>query len=460
MERYDGLEINDVDDLVFGRCPRPLRVVGLTLGAGVVYPELNFTLPEMPVNETTMAQVRDEYRQMADDACARAVALEVPGLVLELELLPELTRRPEWGAEVTSLLRDRLDTYQARHGLLSVLRVTPNDNRDFVRPPLMRTGEELERMMESFELCAEAGADMLSLESTGGKEVNDDALLNGHLAGSVFALGVLGARDMAFVWDRVVALARRRNVIAAGDSACGFANTAMALATGGFIPRVWAAVVRVLAVPRSLVAYERGCVGPSKDCAYEGPFLKAITGCPISMEGAEAACAHLSPLGNIAKACADLWSNESVQNVKLLGGMAPTVSMEQLAYATRLLNVASAGGEALRLRDWLVESDVGLDPQAYVLRPDIVLHLAAEIVAEPTPYLRTRRAAQAVLGALRRGAAAGAFVLPGPEKRWLTRLSAEADDLPEDEGAFIEGVLEAIAREKVRLGEYALEAAT
>jgi uroporphyrinogen-III decarboxylase len=44
--------------------------------------------------------------------------------------------------------------------------------------------------------------------------------------------------------------------------------------------------------------------GPSKDCAYEGPFLKAITGYPIAMEGAEAACAHSSPVGNIAKAAA------------------------------------------------------------------------------------------------------------------------------------------------------------
>ena len=92
-----------------------------------------------------------------------------------------------------------------------------------------------------------------------------------------------------------------------------------------------------------------------------------------------------------------------MQNIKLLGGMAPTVSMEQLAYATRLLNQAAQAGQATTLRDWLVGSDMGKDPQAYVLRPDVVLKLAAEIVAEPTAYLRTRRAALAVLEALRRG---------------------------------------------------------
>lgn len=49
---------------------------------------------------------------------------------------------------------------------------------------------------------------------------------------------------------------------------------------------------------------------------------------------------------SIAKVVADLWSNESVQNIKLLGGMAPTVSVEQLAYAARLMNTASKEGQA------------------------------------------------------------------------------------------------------------------
>ncbi|HYA44589.1 MAG TPA: methyltransferase MtaB domain-containing protein, partial [Acidimicrobiales bacterium] len=400
MERYGSLSIADADEVVWGRSPRPLRVGGLAIGGGTVYPELNFTLPPMEINKTTMPQVREEYRQMADDACARAVALQVPGLVVEVELLPELTRTPDWGAEVAATVKERLEAYRSKHGLANALRVTPNDNRDFVRPPMMRTGKELEHMLAAFDLCAGSGADLLSIESTGGKEVHDDALLNGDLPLAVFALGVLGARDMAFLWDSVIDVARHHRVVAAGDSACGFGNTAMALASGGYVPRVWAAVVRVMTVPRSLVAYERGATGPSKDCAYEGPYLKVLTGYPISMEGSEAACAHQSPVGNISRATADLWSNESVQNVKLLGGMAPTVSLEQLAYATRLMNTASARGEALGLRNLFIESDAPLDPQAYVLRPDLVVPLAAQIVKEPTPYLRTRRAALAALQAL------------------------------------------------------------
>jgi methanol--5-hydroxybenzimidazolylcobamide Co-methyltransferase len=135
----------------------------------------------------------------------------------------------------------------------------------------------------------------------------------------------------------------------------------MVLAENHYVPRVWAAAIRVMTVARSLVAFERGAVGPNKDCAYEGVFIKAITGSPNALEGAEAACAHLSPIGNITKAVPDLWSNESVQNIKLLGGMAPTISVEQLIYATRLMNTASSKGRqsALTLRDWWVESDAG-----------------------------------------------------------------------------------------------------
>ena len=66
--------------------------------------------------------------------------------------------------------------------------------------------------------------------------------------------------------------------------------------------RVFAAVVRAVSAVRTLVCYECGAVGPGKDCGYENPILKAITGFPIAMEGKTAACAHLSPVGNIAAA--------------------------------------------------------------------------------------------------------------------------------------------------------------
>ncbi len=142
---YTSLAIDDIDDFVFGRCPHPLTVGhGLQLGAGTVHPELNFTLPPSTISASTMGAVRAEYAAMIDDACARAVALHLPGLLVEFELLPELTSVPEWGAEVTATLREALDRWHERHGLACALRVTPNDVREFVRPPRMRAGERWE----------------------------------------------------------------------------------------------------------------------------------------------------------------------------------------------------------------------------------------------------------------------------------------------------------------------------
>jgi methanol--5-hydroxybenzimidazolylcobamide Co-methyltransferase len=91
-------------------------------------------------------------------------------------------------------------------------------------------------------------ADILSIVSTGGKKLHDDTLLNRDRAGSVFALGVLACRHMVQLWDMIVAVAAKRHVLAAGDSACGFGNTAMALADTHHIPKVWVQL-RVSAFP-------------------------------------------------------------------------------------------------------------------------------------------------------------------------------------------------------------------
>ncbi len=459
MREYKELAIDSIDDFLFGRCPNPLTLKnGMMIGNGVVYPELNFTLPGMIIEKTSMDEVRNQYREMISGATRRAAELNIPGLIVEFELLPDLTLTPEWGAEITTILREELDNLQLKNGIPVGLRVTPNDIREFARPPIMRNGEFVDNMYRSFELCASAGADMLSIESTGGKEIHDDAILQGDLLTSVFSLGILASRDMADLWTNISNISREAGSIPAGDTACGFANTAMVLAEQRFIPRVWAALIRVLAVARSLVAYEAGAVGPSKDCAYEGPYIKAITGYPISMEGSEAACAHLSPVGNIARAVPDLWSNESINNVRLLGGMAPTVSLEQLIYATRVMNVVSGHGlpAARTLRDWMVESDALLDPQAYVLIPSVVLALSKEIIAEPTAYLRTRRAALSTLDILRKASSNKELSLNRLELRWLDKLSKQSDQLPEDENELINLVLPMIDQSKIRLSEYGL----
>ena len=433
--KYSTLAIPNQEQLLFGVCPHPLKCgLGLTIGGGKVFPEVNFTLPPMNMTDDTWAEVVAHYAQMGEQILRRAASLGTPGIVLEFELLPLMTERPEWGAEITALLKGHLKTYYDKHHLACALRVTPTDIRDQFKPPLMRTGQAWERLRRSLEMCADAGADILSIESVGGKEVHDQALMYGDFPGIVFALGVLAPRDMSWLWSEIHDIcAARPGVICGGDSACGFANTAMQLAHQKMLPEVLAAVVRAMSAVRSLAAFEQGAVGPSKDCAYEGPVIKAITGFPISMEGKSASCAHFSPLGNIAAAMCDLWSNESVQNVRLLSGNAPEVFAELLSYDCRLMNAAAASPEgALQMRDWLTASDEWLSPQAAVLSPSATIRIAGAIVAADTPYQRAIAAGRSAVDLLKEGMAEKKLQLSRKEQQWLTRIDDALDSLPED----------------------------
>src|SRR5271157_2249236 len=373
---------------------------------------------------------------MARNILKRAIALQVPGLVLEFELLPAMTEQPEWGAEITALLHRHLRAASENSGLRCALRVTPTDIRDQGKHALLRTGPAWEKLRRSFELCRDAGADILSIESVGGKEVHDQALMYGNIPGIIFALGVLAPRDMAWLWDNISSICSRgdRMVVPGGDTACGFANTAMQLAHQKMLPEVLAAVVRAMSAARSLVAFEHGAIGPSKDCAYEGPVIKAITGCPIAMEGKSATCAHFSPLGNIAAAMCDLWSNESVQNVRLLSGNAPEVFTELLAYDCRLMNIAALSeGGALQLRNWMTASDQWLSPQAAVLSPEATIKIATAIVGADTPYRRTIAAGHAAVEILKDGIAQERLTLTRKEQQWLTRIEDALNAFPKDE---------------------------
>jgi methanol---5-hydroxybenzimidazolylcobamide Co-methyltransferase len=350
------------------------------------------------------------------------------------------------------------ENYYQKHGLASEIRLTPNDLREFERPTKQRTSVLLEPMMELFEQGMIAGGDLLSIESTGGKEVSDEALMMCDVKGVVFALTVLGVRDMQFLWKKIVALTNKHNKIAGGDSACGFANTAMVLAEKKYIPRIFAALVRVISVVRSIVAMEEGAIGPDKDCGYEGPFLKAITGIPISMEGKTAACAHLSPKGNIASACCDLWSNESVQNIKLLSGMAPTAYMEQLEYDARLMNQALIAGTVPShiLQQLLVASDIYTDPQALILAPENVIRISKELIKGDSYVANARNGAITALDIIEEALQSGQMKLPQMETSYLPILRDELSCIPDSEQEFIGMMLPLLDQSKFTLNEYGL----
>jgi len=459
MAHFNKLAIQDPDELRFGISPRPLATrSGMIIGGGLVYPELNFTLPPMDVNESTMPEVRQHYRQIIAGALQRAVELEAPGVVIEFETLPPMTEHPSWAIELTRILLEGMAQAHSRHGLKSVLRITPNDTREMERPPRMRSGKLFEAMIDTFEGCAAAGAELLSIESVGGKELHDDALVMGDIRGVIFALCIMGVRDMRFLWTELAKVARKHGAQCAGDTACGFGNTAMVLAEQKMISRVFAAVVRAISAVRTLVCYECGAVGPGKDCGYENPILKAITGFPMAMEGKTSACAHLSPLGNIAAACCDTWSNESVQNIKLLGGMAPTCYLEQLIYDCRLMNQALADGPeaALAYRKWMVNSDAGLDPQAFVLTPASAIAIGQAIVRSPNAYEAGKAAAFTALNLVREAHQAGALKFHPREVPWMNRVQTALDALPSDEDQFIAEMMGTVDQTKFVAGDYGL----
>jgi methanol--5-hydroxybenzimidazolylcobamide Co-methyltransferase len=322
----------------------------------------------------------------------------------------------------------------------------------------MRSGPLYEAMIRTFDGCAAAGAELLSIESVGGKEIHDEALMMCDLRGVLFGLCVLGARDMRFLWTELDTVARRHGARCAGDTACGFANTAMVMAEQKMIPRVFAAVVRAVSAVRTLVGYECGAVGPGKDCGYENPILKAITGFPMAMEGKTAACAHLSPMGNLAAATCDTWSNESVQNIKLLGGMAPTCYMEQLVYDCRLMNEALADGRdaALLYRKWMVSSDAARDPQAFIIAPANAVAIARAIVAAPGDYHAGIAAARAAIFLMRDAHRAGALRIAPRELPWLDRLDAAIDALPDREAEFIGQMMGQVDTTKFVAADYGI----
>ena len=424
----------DLDHFLYARAIHPVLLNnGMSIGGGTLYPEINFTLPSMNVEQGTMQEVLRQYREIITGVCERARDLECPGFVAEIETLPPMTFQPEWGESVCRAVVDIAKEYAEKFGVKSAVRITPNDIREGTELSHMWRGRHWESMLETFERCANAGADLLAIESVGGKETHDEAVISCDIQKSIFALSVLGCKDMNMLWSSIADIANRTGTVASGDTACGFGNTAMVLADRKYIPKVFAATVRVATAVRSLVAIEQGAKGPHKDCGYEGVYIKAITGTPIAMEGRTSACAHLSPVGNVAGCLADLWSNESTQNIKLLGGMAPTVAFEQLVYDCRLMNEASKRGanEARLLRDLLADSDSALDPQAYVLRPDVVLDISKKIVKETGYYNRTRRAAALALEHMKSAQAQGRLRLDKKELSWLDRLLDEVDDLPD-----------------------------
>jgi methanol--5-hydroxybenzimidazolylcobamide Co-methyltransferase len=373
-----------LEEIKYGFSKFPLKYgINLEIGRGKVVPEIKY-FPRIKES------LKEEYTNITKEILNRAVDLGVRDLQLETELTYVETGDPKLAGEIVRIQKDIMENYAKEYNINLGLRVTVADMRDFRK--VKHDEESFSKMLETFEEVSKNGADVLSIESEGGKELFNYAIIRQDILGIVTSLGLLSALDMKRLWKEIVKIAKRNNVIAGGDSACAFGNTAMRLAGGiksNNIPHTLAAVVRSMSASRSLVAYEEGAVGPGKDCAYENVIIKAITGYPMSMEGKSSAVAHSSLVGNIAAATCDLWSNEQVENVRLFGGYGPEVFLEILYYDTKLMNKAIESGNQDCLKEILIESDKYSDPQAYVLSPDIALEIGKTIVSEEDTLLRT-----------------------------------------------------------------------
>src|ERR1700733_5756895 len=102
---------------------------------------------------------------MATNILKRAVAMKVPGIVLEFEQGPQMNTTPEWGAEITRLLERHLEQNYENYGLKGAARITPADIRGPAGvkgvKPVMRHGELWVRLNHSFTLSFAPRVDLV-----------------------------------------------------------------------------------------------------------------------------------------------------------------------------------------------------------------------------------------------------------------------------------------------------------
>ena len=446
MKRSDSMAYASDSDMMFGTAKYPVTTKRqLVIGGGYVIPEI---VPHpRPGSEKSMSALLREFERANGDALERCVVVGHPALVVESEHIFQMTHHADWGLEVTAQCARQLDDYYERYGLRGACRSTIADIR---KPDIvdMRNSDQTERMLAAFTACAST-TDILSIESLGGKEISDHAVIRNDITGMLFGQAVLGSRDMAWLWPQIVEIANTHGCIAGGDTDCGQANTAMFMA-GGLISRdvthTLAALCLAMGAGRTLVAYECGAVGPGKDCAYENPIIKAITGVPIATEGKSSACAHMDMCGNVIAAVCDLWSNEAVEYSQMFGGSSAAVFTEILGYDAAAMNAAVELGHQREYQACLIASDRYRGPHGFLTCPDNAWLIGKAIVDNNESYYARGRAAAIT---------AGQLMLNDPllrltafELESLQAYMQELESLPDKEEDFIDYCLQRYRRVK------------
>jgi methanol--5-hydroxybenzimidazolylcobamide Co-methyltransferase len=425
------------DDMIFGTAKAPVTTKrGIVIGGGYVHPEL--VAHPRPGSEKTKKTLLREYERANGDALERMVIVGHPTILIENEHIFQMTHNPEWGGEIAAQTAKQMDDYLEDYGLKAAYRSTVADLR---KPDMhdMRSSDYTREVLASFKECAKY-ADVISIESMGGKEIFDHAIIRNDIAGILFGIGVLGAIDMEWMWTQIVQIAKDNNCIAGGDTNCSEANVAMFMAggmTSKDVPHVIAGLSRAISAGRTMVAYECGATGPTKDCAYEDPIIKAMAGVPVSTEGKTSACAHSDLAGNLIAAVCDLWSNEAVEYHDMFGATTTSVFAEILGYDCAQFNTAIELGYQQQMKEILVNSDMYRDSHSLVVAPNNAWEVGNAIVSNRG----TSNYASARAGAVKAGEIIlgdSKMKLTGLEKNALETAMKELDALPDAEGDFID----------------------
>lgn len=443
VTRYTKMAYDNPDEMVFGTAKQPVSYgFGLKIGAGKVIPEINYA--PRPGTEKDPEKLRKEYVDyISKDILNRALTVGFPDVQLETEWVSQMNQEKLSGPVVAGQ-RAICEKYHEEYGLNCAVRHTIPDQReaDEGLRPGMGGRSYPEKLFECAEIACENGADNLSCETVGGKELADYAVTNGDIIAFLFGVGYLGSIDMTYVWQEFVNIAKKHKRVAGGDTNCSGANVSMFMA-GGFmdndVQKTFSAVTRCISGARSLVAWECGATGPDKDCGYEGPILKSIGGKPTTQEGKNCQCAHCDLQGNLIAQVCDLWSNESVEYHPEFGGSSVQCWFGSIGYEAALMNTAIQMKQEKTLRDLYMYADRYRAPEAYVLAYDHAYEVGKAIAAHGNDlYLRSKAAGLTGAKIVLRGYESKELGLTNKQLDTLNDIIKKIEALPEEESKFVD----------------------
>jgi methanol--5-hydroxybenzimidazolylcobamide Co-methyltransferase len=381
---------------------------------------------------------------ISKDVLTRAVTLGFPDVQLETEWVSQMGKK-KFSIGVVEGQKEITEKFHKEYGLNCAVRQTLPDQREAeegLRPGAKGKHLYPEALFECAEVACENGADVLACETMGGKELADYAITSQDITAFLYGVGYLGAIDMEFVWSEFVSIAKKNKTIAGGDTNCSGANVSMFMAGGMLdqdVQKTFSAVTRAMSAARTMVAMECGASGPDKDCGYEGPIIKTITGRPSAQEGKNCQCAHADLQGNLMAQICDLWSNESVEYHPEFGGSSIQCWLGSLGYEVALMNCAIATGQEKTLRDLYMLTDRTRGPEGYMLAYDNAFKVGEAIAKEgKNIYLRAKAAGLTAAKVIKSGYDSKELGLTTKQHDVLNLIIKELEALPDDEAKFAE----------------------